>query len=195
MKFASALIAGTAALALSGLASAASFDFSGPTLADKEPSFTFNSDGISVTVTAASGKVAHYWEGLGNDNGFWDVEPLGNGESLTFTFSQTVTLGGISLRQWEPGVDEAMLTTSGGLDVAISGHGIGANGATLVDYFSFNAPLTLKSFTITGTNGATQFYVQGLQNVNAVSDVPVPAAAWLMGSALIGLAGIARRRA
>lgn len=197
MKLKATVLAGAVALGLSGVASAASFDFAGPTIANNQNSFTFSSGGINVTVTAGSGQVSSYWEGLGVKNGLFDVTPLGNNESLTFTFNQTVTLGGLSMRQWEPGADEALLTTNKGQDVVISGAGVGANGATLVDYFTFATPLVLNSFTIKGTNGVTQAYVLGLQNVNAYTppaEVPVPAAAWLMGSALMGLAGIARRR-
>jgi hypothetical protein len=31
-------------------------------------------------------------------------------------------------------------------------------------------------------------------HINQVTDVPVPAAVWLFGSGLVGLAGVARRR-
>lgn len=53
------------------------------------------------------------------------------------------------------------------------------------------------SSTINGGpfDGATGFWqLSGTANVEAPSSVPVPAAVWLMGSGLIGLAGVARRR-
>jgi hypothetical protein len=40
-------------------------------------------------------------------------------------------------------------------------------------------------------NSSANFNIQGL---SATPQVPVPAAAWLLGSGLIGLVGVARRR-
>jgi hypothetical protein len=45
-----------------------------------------------------------------------------------------------------------------------------------------------------GVSAKTAFYVHDL-NFSKIPTVPVPGAAWLMGSALVGLAGVARRRA
>lgn len=43
--------------------------------------------------------------------------------------------------------------------------------------------------------GATAgMYIDGTVTLSEVSEVPVPGAAWLMGSALVGLAGAARKR-
>ena len=39
----------------------------------------------------------------------------------------------------------------------------------------------------------TQFFVAGFNNVD-VSEVPLPAAAWLFGSALLGILAVSRRR-
>lgn len=48
---------------------------------------------------------------------------------------------------------------------------------------------TLEDFYNTGTN------IAAISNVVAWSVVPVPAAVWLFGSALLGLVGVARRKA
>lgn len=68
----------------------------------------------------------------------------------------------------------------------------GVDGSTLLlQFIGLNAagqtrtPVTLGSFTL---NGTTLTY-----NTNA-PEVPVPAAVWLLGSALVGLGGVARRR-
>lgn len=49
-------------------------------------------------------------------------------------------------------------------------------------------------FDTTGTLAQTEFR-SGLVTIAAVSPVPVPAAAWLFGSGLIGLIAVARRKA
>jgi len=79
------------------------------------------------------------------------------------------------------------------------------NGTTLVDSFTFNAPNDTISFV--GAWSDTGFNrVEIRENADNIDDeyfgefftgttpVPVPAAAWLLGSALLGLVGISRRR-
>lgn len=67
----------------------------------------------------------------------------------------------------------------------------GVDGSTLMLQFigldaagNTRTPVTLGSFTLSGT---TLTY-------NNAPEVPVPAAVWLLGSALVGLGGVARRR-
>jgi hypothetical protein len=55
---------------------------------------------------------------------------------------------------------------------------------------AINADASTWAFTISGLDIA-----QGTGSFVAVAAVPVPAAAWLFGSALVGLAGIGRKRA
>jgi len=63
---------------------------------------------------------------------------------------------------------------------------------------SFMDASTLGSFTIElGPGGFTQFQTEVWTIGNAFSDpsvVPIPAAAWLFGSGLLGLVGVARRK-
>lgn len=74
----------------------------------------------------------------------------------------------------------------------------GANGSTLELWFkgytqndgfgpSLNLLLGTVTMNLSGSTGSVTF-------ASATPEVPVPAAAWLMGSALLGLGGIARRR-
>jgi hypothetical protein len=59
---------------------------------------------------------------------------------------------------------------------------------------------TLGNLTIDATAGTWAFEIfgndvaQGTGAFEAVAAVPVPAAAWLFGSALLGLVGVGRRR-
>lgn len=49
-------------------------------------------------------------------------------------------------------------------------------------------------FTIDAGNYDSSGFVNGTLTFNSPAAVPVPAAAWLMGSGLLGLVGVARRR-
>lgn len=81
-------------------------------------------------------------------------------------------------------------------------------GAAMVDIFSFNAPDNVLSFIgvwsdnafdrleirdITGTID-NEYYGEFYTGDRSLSAIPVPAAVWLFGSALIGLLGISKRR-
>lgn len=55
---------------------------------------------------------------------------------------------------------------------------------------------TLQFLSLTETNGLTEGWGAALDNVSvlAANPIPVPAAAWLFGTALIGLIGLGKRR-
>ena len=135
-------------------------------------------------------------------------------EWLTFTFSEAVKLSSVGFTQWENSVlgigDWARLTyyvgtsntVAGTLDFVNSGIGDGP----LLDVFSSGAlaDLEVTKFMISplqgkrpdGVSAKSSFYVHDLtfSTIQTAPTVPVPGAAWLMGSALLGLAGTARRR-
>lgn len=134
-------------------------------------------------------------------------------EKLTFTFNQAVKLNSVTFRQWENNYlgfgDIATFTWYEGNSNTVAGvyqftdSGIGDGIGQLFDTFGTGG-LLLSKFTITGIKGSktvggssvtgwSSFYVHSLDYALAPA-VPVPAAAWLMGSGLVGLAGIARRR-
>ena len=66
-----------------------------------------------------------------------------------------------------------------------------------------NAAIQLFGFTGNGTTGKLQSYIlgtatlaaNGTLNITTPSAVPLPAAVWLLGSGLLGLFGVSRRRA
>jgi hypothetical protein len=181
---------GTAAamLLLSSAASAANFDFR-QAFGGYYNSIDFISDGITVTVTAAGGsnKVSVVDDGLGNgSNGFNYL--LANNEQLIFTFSEEVTVGSITA---------SADFSSGDFNLTYEGGTISNIPAPIDSPPSFNATtllnITTTSFTITGTDNYA--LIEGLGDVfTTASAVPVPAAAWLFGSALVGLAGLGRRK-
>ncbi len=61
-------------------------------------------------------------------------------------------------------------------------------GASVQDAFLFAPGLLASSGVVFGTSNS------GANSAIAVNPVPVPAAVWLFGSGLLGLAGVARRR-
>lgn len=190
------LVVGVAAmgLAFSQLASATSFDFTGYGSSNNSSSINvLSADGtITATVTSASGgNVGAYdIDGFGVKDGFFNLPGLQNGEILRVDFSETVDIGTLTMRQWE-GPDEAILVgygTGGSLNLS-------ADSCGLCSAETFGVNLTgIDYLTIQGNSGLTVTLLAGLGDVELTSAVPVPAAAWLFGSALIGLAGLGRRK-
>lgn len=174
-----------------GQAAADSFDFTGMgSINDSVSSVNVASatGDVTVTVSTASGNIGAYnLDGFGVKDGFLNLPGLQNGETLNFAFSETVDIGTIHMRQWE-GPDRVILVSYGdGSSVVLDDDSAAFN---TNEYFAVN--LTgIDSLTITGQ--ASVSLVAGFQNVT-LSAVPVPAAAWLFGSALVGLGGMARRK-
>lgn len=137
-------------------------------------------------------------------------------EWLTFTFSEAVKLDSIGFTQWENNVlgngDWARLTyyvgntntVAGTVDFVNSGIGDGP----LLDTFATGAlaNLAVSKFMVSPLQGTkpgnvtarSAFYVHNL-NFTAIPPVvtptvPVPGAMWLMGSGLMGLGALARKR-
>lgn len=85
--------------------------------------------------------------------------------------------------------DTSLPSTLGGTSNG-SGVGLGTDDFWL-EWF-VGDPTHFKSFVYT-VAGSQDFYASETGSIS-VAAVPVPAAAWLMGSGLMGLAGLARRR-
>ncbi len=66
-----------------------------------------------------------------------------------------------------------------------------ANGPTFDNSAGINGTLTTRS--VVGTNGAFEASDGVIGSPGSIAPVPVPAAAWLMGSGLLGLFGASRR--
>jgi hypothetical protein len=216
------LLAATVALSLSGFASAITINFNSNagTYSASGVSVAATSTGTGAGRYYNSVENAI---GVGNSNtnggigcrdaGCSDVifgSGFNNTEELTFIFSEKVKLNSISLRQWENALlgfgDAATLTWYVGTSNTVSGTQLLTNSGQptgdLLDTFTFlNREVnkfSIKSFkgtkVVNGSNVTawSAFYVHSLDYSKI--DVPVPAAAWMMGSGLLGLAGLARRR-
>ena len=159
---------------------------------------------LTATITASrhgstSGVSGFNLDGYGvADGGYRSIQ--GN-ETLHITFSQAVDIDTLHLRQWEgPDEGQAVISFNGGTTTqTISADTGGAFDTN--EYVALNAT-GVTSLDITGIYTGTlffvektQFFVAGLQGVTASpSEVPVPAAAWLFGSALLGLGQLKRRK-
>lgn len=175
-----------AALAISSAASAATFDFKGL----GSTSNIASSDGtITVTITAPGESVGTASSGVGVKSSCCDLSSIQNNETLRLDFSAATDIGGLYLTGWEA-ADRLTLNYDGGVVDINDEH----NNWSSDDHYAIN--LTNVTFlTLTGNSFGTVARLAGLEDVSAsVSEVPVPAAAWLFGSALIGLGGFARKR-
>ena len=180
------LLVAATALGMSSVASAASFDFTGLSGQNNSSSIVVSSNDNSIvaTATAPGEKVGAFnLDGLGVKSNCCDSRSIGDGETLKITFDTLVNVGELHLRQFE-GPDSLLLSWDGGSMLLDDGT------ISLNEYRTVN--LTgISWFTLTGQNFWTQANLAGINNVNAV---PVPAAAWLFGSALLGLVGSKRKR-
>ena len=102
---------------------------------------------------------------------------------------------------WGPGT--AFARTSGGDDMDIGAQQslLGYNGFTQLTWIGTQLRLTNRSCTLAGTacsslpDGAnTGFRIQWATAISNPSEVPIPAAAWLLGTGVLGLAGRGLRR-
>lgn len=153
-------------------------------------------EGWTLTVTGFDahgnpGQVAVVDDGLGQGNGAFGYL-LAINEQLVFTFSQEVSVGSITLSADFAGLDKV-----GRVDLDWEGGSFEDLVAPQDNLFNphinatYDIDIVTTQFTVTGTNNYS--LVEMLGNVGA-TEVPVPAAAWLFGSALLGLAGIARKK-
>jgi hypothetical protein len=162
-------------------------------------SFTFTKGGLSVTATAAGGFFPYLDDnkaGLGvckNLNGSAHCAPAKDDnitfdESLMLTFDQMVSIDQTTFVNGRHNP-----TFNGDFELSIDG------GAAMTYALAniFTTPLIGQTFVFTNLNiGADkddkkQFYI----NTMDVTPVPVPAAVWLFGTGLLGLARFSRRKA
>lgn len=172
-----------ATLALSQGVHAATFNF------NNLSSTVVSNSGITITLSAPSGgSVSNSSAGVGVKANCCDLGGIQNGEILRLSFSTAVNIGDLLLKAWE-GPDRLALTWNGGSVDVDTDH----NGGSSDDTWGIN--LTgVNWLELKGNSIGTVATLSGLNNVSITPTVPVPAAAWLMGSGLVALGGIARRR-
>lgn len=166
-----------------GLFRTASGVFDLTTRRDSASLLTFHDEGLSLDVSAGAGARVNVvpYSFLGGDqcrsNGGVGVEwgGLPEGEILKFSFDQVVLFKGFSLTNFDP--DSSVIFSAEGVEKISTWGGL-----------SLASPIALDSFTLTGLTG------NPLVKALGVTAVPVPASAWLFGSALVGLAGLKRKK-
>jgi hypothetical protein len=170
--------------------------------------FTFSSDGISVTATGFDGSVVsgqNYYAYLDSGNAGLGVcqvlvaanqcapssdDNVTTNESLLLTFNQVVTIDTTTFVNGNHGT-----TFSEYFTLSIDGNA--ATMYSLTNIFTMGLTGTTFEFFNPNTGGTStvsndkQFYINTLE----VTAVPVPAAVWLFGTGLMGLVGVARRKA
>ena len=159
---------------------------------------------VTLDITANNGSLTQGLYGLGNKTDFFDSVFLDNllgdnQETLTFTFSESVVLESLTLSWFDPVLTyeraELILDDDGNV-ITINEYNADSNGFSMWTYF---AGEEVSQFTVSTPKrlvfGDSSFQINSL-SVSAVpgSAVPVPAAAWLFGSAIIGLVGLKRKK-
>ncbi|CAH0992606.1 hypothetical protein SIN8267_02739 [Sinobacterium norvegicum] len=144
--------------------------------------------GVSVTADAGHYNIGSYsLDGFGVHKGGINLPGLQNGETLGFSFNQSVNITGIKFRQWE-GPDKAILS---GVFGSLT---LDSDSCAFCSSQSFGLNIQgISSFDVSGASSLSVFLVEGI-SFDAVAAVPVPASAWLFGSSLLGLASLIRRK-
>ena len=85
------------------------------------------------------------------------------------------------------------------IGIDVPGHSYFVNSTTgwdLINVPAFTATTTTSTITFTGLRSGLDGYFGYLDNINVdgkANNVPIPGAIWLLGSGLIGLAGLRRK--
>lgn len=150
-------------------------------------SFSAPKSGQDVAYVARSG-ILEPESGVGIDSGgFLSSNAIGNNETLRVNFSSLVTVDAVRLGQWQ--ISESVtFTTNKGNSLTWNTESAAFSSYETVGTTALGNMLYLD---ITGNTGTTFATLNRLSNVSAV---PLPAAAWLFGSALLGLVTVARRK-
>ena len=191
MKKLSSLGLAAAAVVFTASASASTISYTG--LSNGQTSvYSSTVDGITVDVTGTrnggQANVTTRGAGLGVKGGVDHFQSIGN-ETMTFTFSSAVDLAGLTFdngtwRDFWTGKDIVGYSDSAGNTQTFN---------TNNNHFSLaNAGIT--SFTLSAQGNMTSTFIAGIEFNASPAEVPVPAAAWLFGSALVGLGSFARRK-
>ncbi len=179
-----------------------SMDWHEGSSAPYETSITNNIDGIDVTASAGPAGASLYHDttdGLGVRYNY-ETDEIEGSEVLTISFGSTVQLNSIGIsdlfiesRNGGPAYTEfGFYSIDGGAPVMFEAvqMTLGSNGELLIS--GLNLMLDSISFSAIGRTTQGEDHEFSLQSLT-ISAVPVPAAFWLFGTALIGFISLSRR--
>jgi len=150
---------------------------------------TTNTNANLGTMTGKSGVNLGHWQGSGGNAGFQGTASLVNANTGANPSVLATSAGGAG--GWDPTIltSNASNWYSNGNTNQVTGLG------TVAILYNVTAPSNVST-NLVGTSiiGDVTLSANGLSLSQHVSAVPLPAAVWLLGSGLLGLAGVGRRK-
>lgn len=193
-----ASLTASAILAFSLDVTAATFRFDDTANIIAGNQWQYTQDGVQATVTSTGGDIAYsgFFDGIGVSGLF---SSLNLTESLSVSFDQPVTVSRLYFKSWQDPqlfgtivIDQVVFN---GGDVSLT---LADSNQSFLDLLNINAisafdlpDIALSDFSLTPNSLLTGVYLWGVEIETA--EIPLPAAAWLFGSGLLGLAAVRRR--
>jgi len=171
-------------------------------------------DGIGFTLTSTDGTVTLNQDGRYDGSSYSHCQPAGSltcdrdgvgirndeitmGQTLSLVFDTAVRITSFEFLDLYKGkyAEEATVTIDGGISRSVSAtESSGVGGYANLGFLALvgagqNIAFTARNFF--GDDGNNDYALAAI----TVSAVPIPAAIWLFGTALIGLVGFGRRKA
>ena len=185
------------AFSLDASATTFRFDDSADVIAGNQWQYT--QDGIQAVVTSAGGNITYNnsFDAIGVSGLF---SSLNLTESLSVSFDQPVTISKLYFKSWQDPqlfgtiVIDQVVFNGGGTSLTLTDSG--QSFFDLLDIgalSSFELPdIALNSFSLNPNSLLTGVYLWGV--LVEAAEIPLPAAAWLFGSGLMGLLVMRRRQ-
>jgi hypothetical protein len=206
MTIASALVVGGMVAVLSTTAQAAMSGTTGATLQmyDKNGTTTGLAPDTTVVFTWDANPGVMTWGVTSNETFFAENWTASNGK-LYYPGTYVININGDGSNEKPYNASYPLANGDGNYTFTVPAGMLGGN----ID-FSWSTTLGIDVFVVWGPNGMTSMDVDGdgipgarmvdgafpgmSANFTPNTPIPVPAAAWLFGSGLLGLVGVARRR-
>ncbi len=188
-------------------AQAATIEFGTPGSTDEETSFSFTEGPFSVTATTpTSGSIIHqagFGLGVKEDGALNNGQQnaINTGEEIEFDFGTSVIFQSMELffgnttltgdEQFNLFLDDVQLTfdEAPGQDFFIESSAPDVPNGRLLQIYGFADGISGTVLRFEGNGSINPEF-----RVSNITVVPVPAAVWLLGSGLLGLIGLARRK-